>query len=64
VTHAAEGEPTQRMPQTPQAAGVAGTAFAVPSNLTVVALRRVAPPDPQAAGLWLTLAGSRRGAGW
>ena len=44
---------------TPQAVGLAGTAFAVLIGLVLAVLPRVEPADPHAAGVWLTQASSR-----
>ena len=60
MTSGATDEITPRVLRTPRAAGLAGIVFAVLFGLIVVLLRKVVPPDPHAAGAWLTKAGSRR----
>ena len=59
MTNPATDDIVQKALQTPRAAGLAGVLFAVLFGVVVFLLHRVVPANPDAAGGWLTNAGSR-----
>jgi hypothetical protein len=60
VTNPATDDLAPKALQTPRAAGLAGVLFAVLFGVVVFLFHKVVPANPEAAGSWLTNAGSRR----